>query len=379
MGKTRALAKSVGSVLTSLGVNRINRATSSKRSGRRGKFGGRRFKTRRKRRAKSGGKSQDADDWHSGIASKFVVMRLHPKLKGRGLGTWKFSQNYSNVYQQNSGNQLVIISNAVCLRNQFLTDAATPSNIQIKKNLFDLNTDRVNSGSGLVPSLATPSTDRIAVYSVRSNMMFTNLESAACIIKLYWVTAKRDLPEYADSSWATGITGEGFGVAARTRAAPGVYGGTTAGSAVTTDVWMSPTDCYLWKKFYRIEKEMVVKLAAGATEEINVHIDINKIVSRQVISEITEDVLKRLSVQLLMVAYSQPVHDTTLGLPLTATTGAVRLAHVCTNTYHLGHTKALSATRLDDFFTNQQMADNVPAAQEALIDMNDLVAVLKQA
>lgn len=376
VGNLGAVVRNVGGALVGRGANSAAGALGK----RAGQALGKRIFKKRKAQPRSRGVSRDADDFHSGIARKSVSIKLHKKLKHKGLGQWKFSQNYSGILSGNSGNQTNSVIFTCCARNQFVTDQPTPNFLQIRQNLFDLNTDRVNTGSTLVPTQIKPATDRLAVYYVRQNLMLTNFESAACVVYLYWVTSKKDWPVFADVTWSNALAGESLTVANRTRAAGGTYGGTTAGAALATDVWQRPTDCRLFKDVYKVLKVMEVKLAGGATEEINVHIAINKLVKLQDITNQPHEIIKGLTVQMLAVAYAQPVHDTTVSATSNVvTTGSVEVGIVETAIYHCGLTAEAKATRLDDFYTNQQMPDNVLLAKQTMIGETDAVIPVAQA
>jgi len=73
----------------------------------------------------------------------------------------------------------------VCLLNQFIANSPLLTVTRSKQALFDLNYSRAISGSSLIPAQAVPATDRMCVYNVRSQMMFTNLGSASAVMTLY--------------------------------------------------------------------------------------------------------------------------------------------------------------------------------------------------
>lgn len=323
-------------------------------------------------------KSSGGDDQHSGIGSRNVTLKLHPSLKGQGYSTWKFAQNYAGTIAGNAGVQAVSLIMGVCLRNQFITDTATPGFAQIRQNLFDLNASRAITGSALIPApLLKPATDRLCVYNVRTNFMFTNLESVGSILTLYFVTPKRDAANLSDVQWANAMSGEGLTVPLRTRSLPGVYGGTTAGSGSTSDVFSKPTEFRLFKDMWRVMRVIRLRLAAGATEEVNVTSYINKMVKLQTITEQAVESLRGLTIQCIAVAYGQVVHDN--GGAATMTTASTKIGFVETCTYTCGLTKAVGATRLDDYFTNQQIPVGTLPAAQMNIDIQDVVAAVDQA
>lgn len=317
------------------------------------------------------------DDEHSGLGSVGARIVLHKPLKIKGLGRWKFSQNYAGYITGNAGNQAVAVVMGSCMRNQFLTDTATPNALQIRRNLFDLNADRAISGSGIIPAQATPAMDRIAVYHVRSNMMFTNLENVATTLVLYVLTPKRDTVNTPDGAWADALGSEGLTVASRSRVGGGLYGGTTAGGAFTTDLYQKPSDLRTFKDQYRILKTLRIKMSGASTEEVNLSIAVNKVIKRDNLNEISTESLRNLSVEVLAVAYSQPVHDT--GAANAMTTGAVRIGFVGTTTYTCGMTAAAAAARFDVMLTNQQIADAVALPAQQHMNVDDVIAAVLQA
>lgn len=324
-------------------------------------------------------KGSTDNDQHSGLGVRRIVLTLNKPLKGKGIAHWKFAQNYANILTGNAGNQVSTIVCGVGQKNQFLTATAIPNVLQTRVSLFDLNNDRIVAGSGLFAS-QSPATDRIALYKVRTQFLFTNLESIASTLYLYYVTPKKDCNRYIDLLWSDSLTKEALGVATRTRAGAGGYGGTTSGAALSTDVFQKPFDCAEVHQYYKCLKVMKINLAAGASEEVVLTTNINKIVSLARLNDTaaTTDSLRGLSLQVLAVAYSQPVHDQTLG-GTNCTTGSVRIGMVATSTFHCGLTAASASARADDMLTNQQMADNVTVANQVTIDINDAVAGVDQA
>lgn len=320
-------------------------------------------------------KKQDAgDDQHSGIGARYIVLHLNKRLKGHGLGTWKFAQNYSTSIIAVSGAQAVQTIMALCMINQFTTNTATPGVGQIRSNLFDLNASRVNTGSTLIPSVAKPATDRMAVYHVRVNMLFTNLESASTIVYLYFITPKVNCVDLAEVAWTKAMAGEGMTVPVHTQAAAGTYGGTTAGSGVAQDLFSRPNNFSYFKSQYKVLRVLKLKMAAGATEEVNVSAHINKVVKYQQITNAGGlECFKGLNIQCMAVSYGQAVHDDTAGGAYITTAGT-KVGMVGTATYTCGMTKAVAATRFDDFFINQQISYNAATANQKNIDIGDAIA-----
>jgi hypothetical protein len=319
-----------------------------------------------------------ADDLHSGLSEKHVVIRLNKPLKHKCKGKWKYSQNWASQITQTSGDQFVALIAGMCQRNQLLVSTVGPNVLQLREALFDLNPATKLPGSALIPANNIPATDRIAVFRVRHNMLFTNFESTSVVLYLYYITPKKDVIPYADQAWATGLSaasGEGLNVAARTRAAPGVYGGTTVGSCSINDVFQKPGDCRVFTDLYRIIKVKKIKLAAGATEEVVSTVHVNKIVNRAAVQDNGVDNVKGLTCQIMAVAYSQVVDDQTAGVNPTPTTGPVNIGYVGTSTYFCGMTAA-AVNRVDDFFTQQQMAEAVAIANERIINVTDIVAAV---
>lgn len=336
-----------------------------------------RRKTLTKTKTKVKQRSTD-NDQHSGLGNRRIVLVLNKPLKGKGIARWKFIQNHATIITGNSGNQVATVVGGIAHRNNFTTATALPNVLETRVALFSLNNDRIVSGSAVFGS-QTPATDRMCIYNVRTHMMFTNLESIASTMYLYFVTPKKDSPKYVDTLWSSTLTAEGLGLANRTRAGAGTYGGTAAGTAFVTDVFQKPFDVHEVNEYYRQLKVIKINLAAGASEEVIITSYINRIVSLLRLNDAgTSESIKGLSIQVLCVAYSQPVHDTTGG-GTNCTTGSVRIGMVSTSTYHCGLTKAVASARADDMVTHQQIADNVLVANQATIDINDAVAAVDQA
>ena len=194
---------------------------------------------------------------------------------------------------------------------------------------------------------------------------------------LYFVTPKKDASKYIDTLWSSTLTAEGLTLANRTRAAAGTYGGTAAGTALLTDVFQKPFDVAEVNEYYRALKVIKINLAAGASEEVIVNTYINRVVSKLRLDDAgTADCIKNLSVQVLAVAYSQPVHDAG---GTNCTTGSVKLVWLVLQLICVVCLKAVAAARADDMVTHQQMADNVAVANQVTIDINDAIAGVDQA
>lgn len=326
-------------------------------------------------KTQNSGEKMEADDLHSGLSEKHIVIRLNKRLKHKCLGKWKYAQNWAAQYTATAGNQLVTMIAGFCQRNQVLVSSPAPNVLQLRENLFDLNPAIKLPGSTLIPVNNTPATDRIAIFRVRHNILLTNFESVSTVVYLYFITPKRDVVAYADQVWTQGLSsagGEGLLVAARTRAAAGVYSGTTVGACAPTDVFQKPSDCRIFNDYYRILKVKKIKLAAAATEEIVSTVHINKIVNRAALQDNGIDNVRGMTVQILAVAYSQVVDDQTAGPSPSPTTGPINLGMVSTSTYFCGMTAA-SMNRVDDFFTQQQMAENVLPANAKTINILDAI------
>lgn len=349
----------------------------SKRSGRRTPN-----RNNRKRKTSRGGAGSMADDHHSGIGQRRATITLNKRLKGRGLGTWKIAQNYALTITSTAGNQAAMELGGVCYLNQFISNAATPNGNEIKQNLFDLNYARAIGGSGLFPAQAVPATDRLCVYSIRSQMMFTNLESAATVMTIYVMTPVSDHSVLPLQSWNTFLGDEDLNVPLRGRSAPGAYGAlANIGGGTPQDVFAKPTDLAGFRKQWRVLKVVKIRLAGGATEELDITYRINKVVDRAKILANGREAIKGLSVCLFATAYGQPVRDFTIGGPgpQNITTAATKVGMVQTNTFFCGMTAKVAASRLDSYVTNQQITSGVPFIDQHMVDVEDDVTSVVQA
>jgi len=321
------------------------------------------------------------DDQHSGIGQRSATISLNNRLKGRGVGTWKLAQNYALTITSTAGNQAAMELGGVCLLNQFIANSPLPNSNQVKQALFDLNYSRAISGSSLIPAQAVPATDRMCVYNVRSQMMFTNLGSASAVMTLYVLVPVGDTNVLPLQCWNTFLGDEDLTVPLRGRAAPGNYGiASVVGGGTPEDVFAKPTDMAGFKKVWRVKKVMKMRMAAGATEEVNITYRINRVVDRAKILASGREAIKGLSVNLFATVYGQPVHDFTTGAgPQNITTAATKIAMVQTNTFFCGMTAKAAASRLDSYFTNQQITSGVSNANQVFVDADDDALGLVQA
>jgi len=73
---------------------------------------------------------------------------------------------------------------------------------------------------------------------------------------------------------------------------------------------------------------------------------------------------------LFATVYGQPVHDFTTGAgPQNITTAATKIAMVQTNTFFCGMTAKAAASRLDSYFTNQQITSGVSNANQVFLTL----------
>lgn len=315
------------------------------------------------------------EDLHSGISSKMIYAKLHPTLKHKGAGKWKFMQTTATLFNENAGSQFASMLFQLCTQEQFTTNYATPNESQVARNLFDLNADRTLGGNTTIPSVL-PSSDRMAVYYVRVNVMITNFESIAANFDLYLTGCKKSNGSDPGGMWTNSLIQEGLGVPMRTRALAGVYGGVTTGAGSVSDIYSRPTDLVQWRDHYKTLRYRRYKLAAGATEEINFLIKINRVVKHADLA-VTNHNIAGLTVGCMIVGWGQPVHQNVGGL--TVTTGSVRLGATVTRTYVCGQTAASGASRFDDLVSNNLISTNTVLANQITVDITDLATGVDQA
>lgn len=316
-------------------------------------------------------KSRDSDESPSGFGGKSHVIKLRGPLPGPSLGSWKFSQQYTNIYSQGTGKQLVTLIGACMTRSQLLNSTANPNVVQLRTALFDLNPSLKTTGSGFFPAAITPSTDRIAVFRIRHNSMITNLENIAQTIKIYYVTPRKDGVSFPELNWSVALTGEGLGTTTSTRPIPGTVGGST-GVGRTDDLFATPTDCSMFKKNYKILRTKTMRLAPSSCEELTTTIMMNKIIHKQTVFENQDEVIPNVTVMMMAVCYGEPVRDNTPAGVRQMTSGIVGLGIISNATYYCGLTKSLT-NRVDDYLANQVVAADVAVVNTSILNVQDQV------
>jgi len=369
-----ALKKGGGFGAAYAGQKMLNRAITKKY---RRKAKGRTSGTKGNRKKRSAG---DASDQHSGVSTETVVINLGRKIKKPAIGRWKFQQNHSLMITAQAGDQAVFTLFQNCTRSQFLTSSANPNTSQIKSALFDLNAERKNSGSGIIPSTANPATDRMAVFNIRTTLMFTNMETVVANIDLYFFVTKKTQTDDPAGFWTKCYTSEAMGVATRTRPAPGVYGGSTAGGGAISDLYAKPTDLAEFRGMFKLHRVHHIKLGAGATEELNIYQIINKIYKYADLTTLNLELQRGATISCMAVAYGQAVHDlSVLAASNVVTTSSVKVACVMNHTFNCGVTQAVGASRHDDYLVNNQVPLGAIVPNQQFVDIQDAIASVEQA
>lgn len=322
------------------------------------------------------------DDVHSGLASDWINITLNKPLKGKTQAKYMFFQNYAGKLTDAAGNQGATVMGHIASLSQLITTTspqsapATVNPDQIAQALFDLDPNQTNTGSNLINTSVAPPNQRIALYKCRVNYMFTNFGNFAQTLVLYVVTPKQNTNTNAAQSWIDGFTKGGFGQAARARAVAGSYGATKTGIPTYQDHYIRPVDSQLFNKQYKILKVHKIQLAAGATEEVNMHVKINKICKKDVLTENNISYVKGLNVQILAVWYGQPVVDKTTSAVVT--TAATEIGYFGTFKYTCGSLKS-TVPNPYDAFANNQISYGATAPNQNFINMLDAVANVIQA
>jgi len=316
------------------------------------------------------------DDVHSGINTNRINLVLHKSLKHKTLARWKFAQISSSNFTARAGEQGVTILWGINHRNNFLTNAANPSSIEIFRNLFELNNNRQVTGSNFIPA-QMPDADRMCVFHCTVTHMLTNMSTIPVVMYLYYVTPKRDSLVFCDTLWGNACATEGMTVANHVSPGAGVYNaGATWGSTLNTD-WHNKPDYYKnWNTFFRIMKVKKVVLAAGATQELVIRVAVNKLVNREQLTNSVNDNVRGLTVDCLATIYGAAVEDVTAGANI-ATIGAAKVASVVRKHWTCGQIKDGSA-RVDDAFVYQQIPFNSSIANERQVDAVDAIAPVEQ-
>lgn len=331
-------------------------------------------------KTKRSGNLIQGDDVHGGINTNSINLVLHKGLKHKAIGRWKFAHIQSVMFGGPAGAQGVTVLWGVNHKNQFTTDTANPSAIQISKNLFNLNINRGNTGSNMIPSLIVPAGDRFVVYHVTVSHMLTNMSTIPVVLYLYYVTPKRDSNVQADTAWGNACDTERLTVAQHISPAAGLYNtGATWGGSATTD-WHNKPDRYRnWNTFFKILKVKKVVLAAGASQEIVTRIAVNKMVNLEQLNSNALDLVKGLTVDCLATVYGAAVNDITSGAAANVPTiGNSKVASVHRVEWTCGQVQD-NAARLDDSFVYQQIPYNGTIANERQIDAVDAVTAVEQA
>ena len=359
-------------------------ATFRKKGGKKTKFTKKRKHVRRRkfgkfrRRSRGGSVKLRGDDIHSGLSSNWVNITLGKKLKGRTVAKYQFLQNYSGVLTAYAGNQGAAYFLGLATKTQMVTSSSTPNAAQVRTALFDLDPNQTNTGGNFVPTVAQPANQKLALYNVRANMMFTNFDTAAVTLVLYFVTPRMSSEKNAYDCWGDGYTTMAYGKASRTRAASGAYGSTTAGAGDRSDLFSKPTDTIIFNKYYKVCKVHKIQLAGGSTEEVNLHLKINKIIQKDKINESSIENYRGINMQVLAVWYGQPILDKKSGgVGQNVTCATTNIGYITTVKYNLGALKSTIVAG-NDYFVNNQLAYATAVNDQYFVNVADQIVAVAQ-
>lgn len=336
-------------------------------------------KYRRKFRRKRRGRARiTANDVHSGISTDTIYCRLNKPLKGKTESRFKYLQIYSGYLTDYAGTQGVGQVFSIATRQAFLNGTGGAPNIyQTKNALYDMNPMRLVTGNSVIGS-AAPVDERLALYNVRVTSQFTNMENVAVTMKLFVCTPKVHTGVYPSQAWQDSNASEAYGITVPSRAAGGAYGA-NAGQVDQKWVGTTPWDTKLFHRMWKVLKVHKLQLAGGATEEVNFHFAINKIVRKEYLNELAVDFLKGQNITVMACWYGQPVHDVTQGgVSLNVTTATTNIAHYTTVKYNLGALKSISAPP-SSFNGNNPTAWSTDVTKQQFANIVDAVATVIQA
>lgn len=232
------------------------------------------------------------DNIHSGVNKDYAHIKLHdyPKL-GSGqkmAGTWTYTQTHSGISRSNAGRQNpTVIASGITKSQCVTTSGSTYTVYQNNLALEQLNPNLTNTGSVFIPTVVTPLNDRFFVKENFVEFNFTNFTGSAALCELYIVTAKNANASDPVNEWNTGYADDGFGKTVYTQPVPGAVSGGSVGSGNAGFVGATPTETSTFKGMWKIHHRHKFEMAGGSSYQHNVSVLVNKVIKKNVLSELS--------------------------------------------------------------------------------------------
>lgn len=312
------------------------------------------------------------DDVHSGINANTVNIVQRPPSARKAIAHWKYSMITSEFVASSAGAQAAQTIWSSCRRNQFMVNTVAPvDGLHIANNLFELNNNRIQTGSALFAT-QSPANDMILVKEVIVNMMVTNLSTVSTVIELFFVEAKRDSSAEPLTVWNAGAVTEGLGNVQHVSPAVGIYGtGATSGYEISTDWKGKPTAFRNFNTFWKTRAVKKILLASAASHEMTVKIAVNKLVKREQLVTNGGDIVKGLTLDCLAIQYGQAIDDISSTNPGIPTIAGTKCAYV--QRTHWNCSTVSGGRVVDDNIINQQIPFNATLLKQQDITMTDTV------
>ena len=214
---------------------------------------------------------------HSSVKCQSVYVGLREPKNNRKSYGFNYSATQSVVMGSTAGTQGYNLIAGMLTPSQDLTSTGTTfdARSQAYADLFDINPFGKTTGSALLPATMMAE-DSIHVKTLKSFVSLRNMTSVDCVVDLYVVSAKKNTNRFPDGAWQTGLINQGGGLAVNVGPTPGRTDGDTIGYADIRNIGFTPTMSVEFNKLYKIHKVVKVEMAAGASENINIHVGVHK-------------------------------------------------------------------------------------------------------
>lgn len=321
-----------------------------------------------------------SDNTHSGISTETIRVKAGPlKLPGKQkmLGLWKLDYTFSGILGAGAGTQqcttIAVLNNNSML---FVSTGGTYSSngtIQAPYALEQLNPYLTNTGSALIPSVATPLNDRFVLKRNTLKLEMTNFSAVAADIDVYLLSPKVVLDQTKHPDTLLTQAYDSFGVATAVAPAPGVVTN-TPGGFLKTIPYVNPMENSSFRTNYKICTVKKIMLEGNSTQFVNFDINVNKVIKKEKWSQLaTYALVPGVTYVIMTINRGQLVLDKTNSLTTgtVCTTGSTEIGYAC-----FIHSRACAVSGNADRLNTSFMASGIPAnttvANQSLVNEVDV-------
>lgn len=238
-------------------------------------------------------------------------------------------------------------------------------------NLFELNPYATNTGSNLLSSVVSPSSDQAYLHNIKGEINITNMTNVSTEVNLYLIKWKHSQTNSPFTTlWNSVLTGNAYGQATATGATAVAAPVMTQGNPNFTTYGQNPWNHPAIRKSVRILRKRTKMLNGGSTEKFRFNIAYNRMFSKQELATqySTADKMAGYTMTWVVIAKSAPVFETVSN---TSTPGPVDLGVAMNYNVSVSYPfeKRLYAYRTDSGFVA-----SATSANQLIINDDDVQA-----